>query len=81
MIFCLWTTMDTPTFVWLIGFGMKSILGGNYGGGSISQITCVGDTSDGICITTMLRVRRVESFWRYSYSTFDFGIAHMLDHL
>jgi hypothetical protein len=38
--------MDNLTFDWWVGFGMKSLWGGNYGGGSISQITRVGDLSD-----------------------------------
>jgi len=36
---------------------MKSLLGGNYGGGSISQIWHFGDLSDGICIPVSSRPR------------------------
>jgi hypothetical protein len=50
--------MDNLTFDWWVGFGMKSLWGGNYGGGSISQITRVGDLSDGICIPATLSLTR-----------------------
>ena len=36
------------TFDWRICFGMESLWEGNYGDGSIAQVTYVGDTSDAI---------------------------------
>ena len=46
--------MDNLTFDWRVGFGMKSVWGGNYGGESISQIACVGDMSDEIIGTAVI---------------------------
>jgi hypothetical protein len=40
--------MENITFDRRVGFEIKSPWGGDYGGGSISQIGCVGDTPDNI---------------------------------
>ena len=39
--------MDNLNFDWLLGFGMKSLGGGNHRLGSISQVWRFGDLSDG----------------------------------
>jgi hypothetical protein len=53
----------------------------NSAANEISPISGFGDTSDDIYLAVMQGIWWAESFRHCSYSTADFEIAHMLDHL
>lgn len=51
--------MENLPFDWRVGFGMKSLLGENYGGGPISQLWCFGDTSDATPVLASVAIGRI----------------------
>ena len=53
--------MDNLNFDWLLGFGMKSLGGGNHRLGSISQVWRFGDLSDIFRASNNLKLLQIYS--------------------
>jgi len=68
--------MDNLNFDWPLGFGMKSLGGGDHRLGSISQIGSLGDTSDDVEVTQQYEIISDLLCISYSYPRWPVHVKH-----